>query len=230
DGPPEGRRRGRDRVEGRRVGSPRARHHPARRSGRPADVRRAEDLRQDPAAPVQGPEVDRDRRRDPPQRGHQGQPRRAARGAGRVTIEAFEIRIEDAVLDDLRRRLEATRFPDQIEETGWEYGMPVDYLRGLVTYWLDGYDWRAQEARLNELAHFRARIDGQSVHFVHARSARDDALPLLLVHGWPGSIVEFLDVIPRLTGDFHVVAPSLPGYAFSEPTRTSGWNPTRIAR
>ena len=147
-----------------------------------------------------------------------------------MTIEAFEIRIEDAVLDDLRRRLEATRFPDQIEETGWEYGMPVDYLRELVAYWLDGYDWRAQEARLNELAHFRARIDGQSVHFVHARSARDDALPLLLVHGWPGSIVEFLDVIPRLTGDFHVVAPSLPGYAFSEPTRTPGWNPTRIAR
>jgi microsomal epoxide hydrolase len=155
-------------------------------------------------------------------------------------IERFEVRVDEAVLDDLRRRLELTRFPDQIEGTGWEYGVPIDYLRDLVAYWRDGYDWRAEEARLNELAHFRTRIDGQAIHYVHARSPHDDARPLLLVHGWPGSIVEFLDVIPRLAhpeahggraGDaFHVVAPSLPGHAFSEPPRTPGWDVRRVAQ
>jgi len=146
------------------------------------------------------------------------------------SIEQFEIHVDDSVLDDLRSRLTATRFPDQIDGTGWEYGTPVGYVRDLVTYWLDEYDWRVHERRLNELQHFRTTVDGQSIHFVHARSPRDDALPLLLMHGWPGSIVEFLDVIPRLIDDFHVVVPSLPGYGFSEPTRTTGWDPERIAR
>jgi epoxide hydrolase len=155
-------------------------------------------------------------------------------------IEPYAIRIDDAVLDDLRGRLAHTRFPDEIAGTGWEYGIPIDYLRELVDYWRDEYDWRAQEARLNELAHFRTRIDGQSIHFIHARSSHANAFPLLLTHGWPGSVVEFLDAIPRLTepeahgGDgadaFHVIAPSLPGYAFSEPTRTRGWESQRIAR
>jgi pimeloyl-ACP methyl ester carboxylesterase len=155
-------------------------------------------------------------------------------------IERFEIHVDDAVLEDLRERLALTRFPDQIEGTGWDCGIPVDYVRELVAYWRDAYDWRAQEARLNELPHFRTRIDGQSIHFVHARSARADALPLLLIHGWPGSIAEFLDVVPRLTQPeahggrasdaFHVIAPSLPGYGFSEPTRTRGWDVLRIAR
>jgi pimeloyl-ACP methyl ester carboxylesterase len=155
-------------------------------------------------------------------------------------VERFEIRVDDAVLDDLRARLVRTRIPDQIEGTGWEYGMPAGYLAELVDYWREEYDWRAQEARLNELPHFRTRIDGQSIHFVHARSRREDAFPLLLVHGWPGSVVEFLEVVPRLTdpelhdgrsGDaFHVIAPSLPGYGFSEPTRTRGWDVPRIAR
>jgi pimeloyl-ACP methyl ester carboxylesterase len=155
-------------------------------------------------------------------------------------IERFEIHVDDALLDDLRQRLRATRFPDQLEGTGWEYGMPVAVLRDLVSCWLDSYDWRAQEARLNQIPQFRTRIDGQSIHFVHARSPHPDALPLLLVHGWPGSVVEFLDVIPKLTDPeahggsaadaFHVVAPSLPGYGFSEPTRTPGWDPWRIAR
>jgi pimeloyl-ACP methyl ester carboxylesterase len=148
-----------------------------------------------------------------------------------MTIEQFEIRVDDAVLDDLRDRLARTRVPDQIEGTGWEYGLPVDYLRELIAYWRDEYDWRAEEARLNALPHFRTVIDGQSIHFVHARASGDDAFPLLLTHGWPGSIVEFLDVIPMLTaGGFDVVAPSLPGYGFSEPTRAPGWNPSRIAR
>jgi pimeloyl-ACP methyl ester carboxylesterase len=154
-------------------------------------------------------------------------------------IERFQIRVDDWVLDDLRSRLAHTRFPDQIDDTGWEYGIPTDYVRELVEYWRDQYDWRAQEARLNEFEQFRARVDGQSIHFIHARSNHADAFPLLIVHGWPGSVVEFLDVIPRLTHPevhgggaadaFHVVAPSLPGYGFSEPTRTRGWDPRRIA-
>jgi pimeloyl-ACP methyl ester carboxylesterase len=156
--------------------------------------------------------------------------------ASSEAIERFEIRVDDATLDDLRRRLASTRFPDQIDGTDWEYGIPAPYVRELVEYWHDEYDWRAQEARLNELEHFRTAIDGESIHFVHARSPRADAFPLLVVHGWPGSVVEFLDVIPRLTDPaggadaFHVVAPSLPGYGFSGPTRTRGWDCGRIAR
>ena len=135
-------------------------------------------------------------------------------------VDAFTISVDDAVLSDLRHRLERTRLPDQIEGTGWEYGIPIDYLRSLVEYWRDTYDWRRQEERLNSLPHFRTRIDGQSIHFVHARSPHEDALPLLLTHGWPGSFHEFFEVIPRLTDPetwggraddaFHVIAPSPP--------------------
>ena len=157
-----------------------------------------------------------------------------------VRVEPFEVRVGDDVLDDLRDRLARTRVPDQIEGTSWEYGIPVEYLRELIASWRDEYDWRAEEARLNALAHYRAEIDGQAIHFIHARSPHDDAFPLLLTHGWPGSVVEFLDVIPMLTEPeahggraedaFHVVVPSLPGYGFSEPTRTRGWDTNRIAR
>jgi len=155
-------------------------------------------------------------------------------------IEPFEIRVDAAVLGDLHDRLVRVRLPDQIEGTGWEYGIPTDYLGDLIAYWRDTYDWRTQEMRVNEFDHFRTGIDGQSIHFIHARSPHVGALPLLLTHGWPGSIVEFLDVIPQLTdppahgGDaadaFHVIAPSLPGYGFSEQTRTPGWDAWRIAR
>ncbi len=145
-------------------------------------------------------------------------------------IEPFAIRVEEAVLDDLRERLARTRFPDELDGASWDYGIPTGYVRDLATYWRDEFDWRAQEARLNELDHFRTLIDGQWIHFVHARSSRADAIPLLLTHGWPGSIVEFLDVIPMLTDTFHVVAPSLPGYGFSGPTRARGWDVPRIAR
>jgi pimeloyl-ACP methyl ester carboxylesterase len=155
------------------------------------------------------------------------------------TVERFRIQVADSVLEDLRSRLVQTRFPDQIEGSGWEDGIPIDYLRELVGYWRDTYDWRSQEAQLNTFAHFRTRIDGQSIHFIHARSAHHDAFPLLMTHGWPGSVVEFLDVIPPLTDPeahgggtadaFHVVAPSLPGYGFSEPTLTRGWDVRRIA-
>ena len=143
-------------------------------------------------------------------------------------IERFEIHVSDLVLEDLADRLAATRFPDEIEDTGWEYGMPMGYLHDLVEYWRTEYDWRAHEAQLNELPHFRTRIDGQSIHFVHARSPHADAMPLLLVHGWPGSFVEFLDVIPKLTdpekhgGRRGGCVPRRsrrrsPGYGFSEP-------------
>ena len=155
-------------------------------------------------------------------------------------IEPFSLHVEDAVLDDLHARLALTRFPDQIDGTGWDGGTPVAYVRELVDYWRDDYDWRAQEARLNEFPQFRTTIDGQPIHFVHARSRHENALPLILIHGWPGSIVEFLDVIPRLTDPeayggtaadaFDVVAPSLPGYALSPPTRERGWDIVRIAR
>jgi pimeloyl-ACP methyl ester carboxylesterase len=145
-------------------------------------------------------------------------------------IEPFEIHVGDGVLDDLRARLTRTRFPDEIAGTGWEYGIPMGYLRELVEYWRDEYDWRAEEAKLNELPQFRTRIDGQLVHFVHVRSPRANALPLLLMHGWPGSFVEFVDVIPKLRDEFDLVVPSLPGYGFSEPTQERGWDPTRIAR
>jgi pimeloyl-ACP methyl ester carboxylesterase len=144
-------------------------------------------------------------------------------------VERFEVHVDDVVLDDLRDRLALTRFPDEIPDTGWEYGIPLDYLRELVAYWQDGYDWRAEEARLNELSQFRTTIDGVSIHFVHVRSEDDDAFPLLLMHGWPGSIVEFLDVIPKLRGEFHLVVPSLPGYGFSSPPAATGWDPSRIA-
>lgn len=156
------------------------------------------------------------------------------------TIEPFHVNVDSSVLEDLRDRLGRTRFPDQIEGTGWDYGIPIDYLRELVEYWLDGYDWRAHEARLNEFAHFRTSIDGQLIHFIHVRSPHAHAMPLLLTHGWPGSVVEFLDVIPRLTDPeahggqatdaFHVVVPSLPGYGFSEPPRAPGWDVRRIAQ
>ncbi len=134
------------------------------------------------------------------------------------------------MLDDLRDRLALTRFPDEIPDTGWEYGIPLGYLRELVEYWRDEYDWRAHEAALNALPHFRTRIDGVDIHFVHVRSAAPDAFPLLLMHGWPGSFVEFVDVIPKLRDEFDLVIPSLPGYGFSEAPRTSGWDPMRIAR
>ncbi len=146
-------------------------------------------------------------------------------------VGPFRIAVDDAVLDDLRARLAATRFPEPVPDTGWQYGASIEALRDLVEYWRDRYDWRTEEARLNQLEQFVTAIDGVRMHFVHARSPRADAFPVLLVHGWPGSFVEFLDVIPRLTeSGFDVVAPSLPGYAFSEAPRERGWDIVRIAR
>jgi pimeloyl-ACP methyl ester carboxylesterase len=157
-----------------------------------------------------------------------------------MKIEPYRVDVSDATLTDLKERLARARFPEQLPDAGWDYGMELTYLRELISYWANDYDWRATEARLNALDHFTTEIDGTSVHFVHARSPESGALPLVLTHGWPGSIVEFLDVIGPLTdpaahgGDpadaFHVVCPSLPGYAFSGPTHDRGWHPGRVAR
>ena len=157
-----------------------------------------------------------------------------------LSIEPFTIEVSDAVLVDLQDRLRRTRFPEPLPGAGWEYGTDRDYLRSLVAYWSEGYDWRTREAAFNELPHFLAEIDGERVHFLHIRSPEPDARPIILTHGWPGSFVEFLEVIGPLTdpvahgGDaadaFHVVLPSLPGYAFSGPTRQTGVHLGRVAR
>ncbi|KUN33340.1 epoxide hydrolase [Streptomyces longwoodensis] len=145
-------------------------------------------------------------------------------------IEPFRIDIPQADLDDLAGRLSRTRWPDEIADAGWDYGFPLARLRELAEHWRTGYDWRAHEARLNELPHFTTGIDGQTVHFVHVRSPRPDALALVLTHGWPGSFLEFLDVVEPLSRDFHLVIPSIPGFGFSGPTHERGWDVTRVAR
>ena len=157
-----------------------------------------------------------------------------------TTIRPFRIDIPQADLDDLRDRLARTRWPDELPGVGWTRGVPLGYLKELAAYWADGYDWRKQEARLNELPQFTTTIDGANVHFLQVRSPEPDALPLLLTHGWPGSIVEFLNIIGPLTdprahgGDpadaFDLVIPSLPGYGLSGPTREVGWTTSRVAR
>jgi pimeloyl-ACP methyl ester carboxylesterase len=155
-------------------------------------------------------------------------------------IRPYRIEIPQADLDDLHDRLARTRWPDELPGVGWTRGVPLGYLRELATYWRDAYDWRKQETRLNELPQFLTVIDGASVHFLHVRSPEPDALPLVLTHGWPGSIVEFLDVIGPLSnpgghgGDpadaFHLVIPSIPGYGLSGPTREPGWTTDRVAQ
>src|SRR4051812_29977600 len=115
-----------------------------------------------------------------------------------LAIEPFRVDVDGATLDDLRARLRNTRFPAQLPDAGWDYGTEREYLRELVTYWADEYDWSARQARMNAFDHFRTEIDGTGVHFIHAPSAVEGALPLLLTHGWPGSFVEFLDVIEPL--------------------------------
>jgi len=134
------------------------------------------------------------------------------------------------VLDDLRERLACTRWPERETVEDWSQGVPLAYLRDLCGHWATGYDWRATEARLNALPQFRTEIDGLGIHFIHLRSPQPDALPLVLTHGWPGSVVEFRKVIAPLAADaFHVVCPSLPGYGFSDKPAEPGWGVERIA-
>ena len=150
-----------------------------------------------------------------------------------LTLEPFRIAIPDADLADLKARLAATRWPEQLPGTPWQRGVPVDYLRKLADYWASEFDWRAQEAELNAYPQFRTQIDGQTVHFLHVESPEPNARPLILLHGWPGSVVEFLDIIgplsnPRAHGldpeqAFHLVIPSLVGFGFSTPLSGAGW-------
>ncbi len=156
-----------------------------------------------------------------------------------TAVRPFEIAVSDDVLDDLRARLERTRLPDQLDGVGWDYGTELGYLNELITYWRDGFDWRAQERRLNEFDQFKTRIGDLDIHFIHQRSPEPDALPLVITHGWPGSIAEFTKIIGPLTdpvaygGDaadaFHVVAASMPGYGFSDKPRRAGFGPEQIA-
>jgi len=145
-------------------------------------------------------------------------------------ITPFRVDIPQADLDDLADRLARTRWPDELPGAGDDYGYPMARLRELVEYWRTGYDWRANEAELNTHPQFVTEIDGQRVHFLHVRSTNPDALALILTHGWPGSIVEFLDVIALLRADFHLVIPSIPGFGFSGPTHERGWDVDRVAR
>ncbi len=145
-------------------------------------------------------------------------------------IVPFRIDIDDRDLADLRERLARTRWPRQLPGEGWQRGVPVDYLRELAEYWRDGYDWRAQEAALNEFPQFTTEIDGLEVHFLHVRSAAPDALPLILTHGWPNSFVEFSTLIERLRKDFHVVVPSVPGFGFSQAPTSTGFTVERVGR
>jgi pimeloyl-ACP methyl ester carboxylesterase len=142
-----------------------------------------------------------------------------------TNIRPFRIDIPEADLDDLRDRLGRVRFPDELPGTGWDLGVPVAHLADMIEYWRTTY-----ERRLNEFPQFTTTIDGQNVHFLHVRSPEPDATPLILTHGWPGSVVEFLDVIGPLSESFHLVIPSIPGYGFSGPTTERGWNVDRVAR
>jgi epoxide hydrolase len=154
-------------------------------------------------------------------------------------IQPFRIAVEDRALDDLRRRLRATRWPERETVDDWSQGIPLAYLQDVCGYWAEKYDWRAREARLNRFSQAKTEIDGLGIHFVHVRSPHEGALPLVITHGWPGSIVEFQKVIEPLTdptahggeaGDaFHVVCPSLPGYGFSDKPKRAGWKVERIA-
>jgi pimeloyl-ACP methyl ester carboxylesterase len=145
-------------------------------------------------------------------------------------IRPFRVEVPAEVLDDLRDRLARTRWPDQIPGSGWGYGTDLAYLQDLCTYWRNDFDWRAQEDRFNRWPHFLTDIDGQQIHFIHARSDNPNALPLIVTHGWPGSVAEFLDIIEPLREDFHVVVPSLPGYGWSGPTTEPGWDVHRVAQ
>jgi pimeloyl-ACP methyl ester carboxylesterase len=154
-------------------------------------------------------------------------------------IEKFTVRVEEAVLDDLKERLARTRWPDQIDGAGWDYGAELGAVRELCEYWRDKFDWRRVETELNRYEHGTTQVDGQRLHFLHARSKHPNAFPLVITHGWPGSILEFMKILGPLTDPtahggraedaFHVVCPSIPGYGFSGPTASRGWDVQRVA-
>jgi pimeloyl-ACP methyl ester carboxylesterase len=172
-----------------------------------------------------------------------GERQRATKPTGTTAgadIRPFRVEVPESDLKELRQRLALTRWPHELPDVGWSRGVALGYLKTLAEYWRTGYDWRAHEARLNEVPQFTTKIDGQTIHFLHVRSGATGAMPLLLIHGWPGSIVEFLDVIgplsdPRRHGapsavPFDLVIPSIPGHGFSSPLDQSGWTINRIAK
>jgi pimeloyl-ACP methyl ester carboxylesterase len=154
-------------------------------------------------------------------------------------IRPFRVDVPQADLEDLHDRLARTRWPDELPGVGWSRGVSLEYLKELAEYWRTVYDWREHEAKLNEFPQFTTTVDDQNLHFLHVQSPEPNALPLIVTHGWPGSVVEFLDVIgplsdPRAHGGdpadaFHLVIPSIPGFGFSGPTRDTGWTEQRIA-
>ena len=154
-------------------------------------------------------------------------------------IKPFRCQVPDKVIADLKDRLARTRLPDQLDGAGWDYGTERSYLEELCAYWQDSFDWRAAEARFNRFPQFTSEINGEHVHFYHIRSPEPHALPLIITHGYPGSVAEFLDILGPLSdpasngGDrrdaFHVIAPSIPGYGFSGPTRHKGFNIAKAA-
>jgi pimeloyl-ACP methyl ester carboxylesterase len=155
-------------------------------------------------------------------------------------VVPFKVHVPQAALEDLKKRLGDTRWPEKEPVTDWSQGVPLAKARALIEYWRDRYDWRRFEARANSFPHFRTRIDGLGIHFIHARSSHPNAMPIIFTHGWPGSFVEFLEVIGPLTEPtrfggnadhaFHVVIPSLPGFAFSDKPSETGWEVERIAK
>jgi pimeloyl-ACP methyl ester carboxylesterase len=155
-------------------------------------------------------------------------------------VAPFKIQVPQEALDDLKRRLASTRWPERETVGDWSQGVPLQKAQALIVYWRDQYDWRRFEARLNAFPQYRTQIDGLGIHFIHVRSPHRNALPIILTHGWPGSVVEFMEIIGPLNDPtryggraedaFHVVVPSLPGFAFSDKPVETGWDVSRIAR
>lgn len=153
-------------------------------------------------------------------------------------IRPFRVQVEDTMLADLKERLAKTRWPDELDDAGWDYGVPLSYLKELCEHWRTSFDWRKQEAALNAMPQFVTSLDGVDIHFIHVRSKHENATPLILVHGWPGSVWEFHKIIPLLTDPtahggkaedaFHIVVPSLPGFGFSGKPKERGWSSQRM--
>jgi hypothetical protein len=163
----------------------------------------------------------------------------ATQATDKTTIRPFQVNVPEAEFAELRRRINATRWPDRETVTDESQGLPLATIRELARYWATGYDWRKIEAKLNALPQFITEIDGLDIHFIHVRSKHENALPLIVTHGWPGSVIEQLKIIDPLTNPtahgasaadaFHLVIPSLPGFGFSARPATSGWGPERTA-
>ncbi len=157
-----------------------------------------------------------------------------------IEVEPFSIQVDDQAIEDLKQRLLNSRYPDQLNDDNWSYGTKLEYLQSLVDYWIHEFDWKKQERAINRFNQYLINIDGLKTHFIHQRSSNQDATPIIITHGWPGSIAEFLDIIEPLTEPqkfggqkedaFHVVCPSLPGYAYSQAAKKPGMNTREIAK